>query len=277
MPGGRPVASAVGRLGHRHGDLWGTRAEATVFISGTGPRELAVTRVDEAPVTWTARRPRSPRARTRTEGAAPRGKAPSPTAPGTTARTTETPGHVQCDLGFQWSRLRDSNPRPTHYEDCRDRAAWCRCVARCADFRISAPCGRLPRPAGMACATPPAHASLTQMGRAGKGARPEPVVAATPQSPARLHGARQRTGSVGPRETEAPGRSSAYRKENSREARTVLRPDRSGPSHAFRRRGRGHGLCTARHLRGRSRLPPRSSLLNGPTMSWPPATRTQPR
>ncbi len=48
------------------------------------------------------------------------------------------------------------------------------------------------------------------------------------------------------------------------------------PSHAFRRCGRGHGLCTARHLQGRSCLPPRSSVLNGPSASWPPATRTHP-
>ncbi|MDH6608286.1 hypothetical protein M2164_003921 [Streptomyces sp. SAI-208] len=33
----------------------------------------------------------------------------------------QTPGRIP-DLGFRWSRLRDSNPRPTHYEPDRDRA-----------------------------------------------------------------------------------------------------------------------------------------------------------
>ncbi len=39
----------------------------------------------------------------------------------------KAPGQ-RLDLGSPWSRLRDSNPRPTHYETVSVRVAWCRVV-----------------------------------------------------------------------------------------------------------------------------------------------------
>ncbi len=69
------------------------------------------------------------------------------------AQTRNPPGR-RFDLGVQMSRLRDSNPRPTHYEGPQDHPEWCWTVPPnpvSPDQRLATLIGVTPSPA---CATP---------------------------------------------------------------------------------------------------------------------------
>ncbi len=83
-------------------------------------------------------------------------------------RKPKSPGHGYRDLGFHRSRLRDSNPRPTHYEGPQDHDERCSVImigpVLPGQRLVGRPC-MTSHPMG---ASPSAHASLMHRSRTGE-------------------------------------------------------------------------------------------------------------